>query len=194
MNASPWDGLTRFSLRAQIDVGFNSIDQAGALRLLAAMKDKDMASIGMHNCNLGVEGAKIVAKMVSAMGSLTSLDLRVNKLGPEGAKALAPGLRNNSSLTSIGEGGLDLRNNLLGDEGWSAIIGAVCGSSVSMISSIDASKEGISIAGAKLIAEALGTCVNSALTILDMRYNRLDAREEALRKAVEGNVGFELLT
>ena len=153
-----------------------------------------MASIGMHNCNLGVEGAKIVAEMVSAMGSLTSLDLRVNKLGPEGAKALAPGLSNNSSLTSIGEGGLDLRNNLLGDEGWSAIIGAVCGSSVSMISSIDASKEGISIAGAKLIAEALGTSVNGALTILDMRYNRLDDQEEALRKAVEGNVGFELLT
>ena len=33
-----------------IDVGYNDIGQAAALELLAAMKDKDMVSIGMARC------------------------------------------------------------------------------------------------------------------------------------------------
>ena len=60
----------RVSTLCSIDVGNSSIDQATALELLAAMKDKDMVSIGMAGCKLGVEGAKVVAEMAVASPSL----------------------------------------------------------------------------------------------------------------------------
>jgi len=69
----------------------------------------------------------------------------------------------NLGLREIGSGGLNLRGNSLSDDGWGAIIGAICGSAVSKIYSIDAFAEGISVNGAKLIAEALHTSVNRSL-------------------------------
>ena len=56
-----------------IDVGLNGIDQAAALELLAAMKEKAMVSIGMARCNLGVEGAKVVAEMAAVSRSLSKV-------------------------------------------------------------------------------------------------------------------------
>ena len=55
----------------QVDVGYNSINQAASLDLIAAMKGKPMVSIGMADCNLGVDGAKAVAELVSVTTSLT---------------------------------------------------------------------------------------------------------------------------
>jgi len=57
----------------QVDVGYNSINQAASLDLIAAMKDKPMVSIGMADCNLGVDGAKAVAELVSVTASLTKI-------------------------------------------------------------------------------------------------------------------------
>ena len=79
----------QFCVCVQIDVSYNKIDQAASLELIAAMKGKSMASIGMAECQLGVEGAKAMAVLVSVMGSLTELNLYDNKIGPEGAKAIA---------------------------------------------------------------------------------------------------------
>ena len=56
-----------------IDVGYNGIDQAAALELLAAMKEKVMVSIGMASCKLGVEGAKVVAEMAAVSRSLSKV-------------------------------------------------------------------------------------------------------------------------
>ena len=56
-----------------IDVGFNSIGQAAALEMLAAMKGKNMVSIGMARCELGVEGAKVVAETILGMALLTQV-------------------------------------------------------------------------------------------------------------------------
>ena len=81
-----------------------------------------------------------------------------------GVKALADALSVNASITHIGQGGLDLRSNSIGEEGWAAIIRAVCSSTVSKVSSIDASSEGIGPKGAKLIGEALYTSVNASIT------------------------------
>ena len=96
--------------------------------------------------------------------SCVQLDLGGNELGPEGAKALAPALAASGSLTSISKGGLNLKNNSLGDKGWGAIFAGVCSSKESKISSIDASGEHIGPEGAKLIAEALRTSVTTSLT------------------------------
>ena len=106
---------------------------------------------------------------------------------------MAPAIAASASITHIGWGGLNLRNNNLGDEGWGAIFAGVCSSKVSKIASIDASGERISPKGAKLIAEALRTLVNESLTKVSVWENRLDKKGSAvLRKAVEGRSGFEL--
>ena len=57
----------------QIDVGYNSINQAASLELIAAMKGKSMVSIGMAGCKLGVEGGKAMAELVSVTASVTSV-------------------------------------------------------------------------------------------------------------------------
>ena len=108
----------------------------------------------------------------------------------EGITAIAGALRVNASLTSI-----DLRANNLGDEGWGAILGGICSNKDSKITSIHASGEEISRAGAKLIAEALRTSVTTSLTKLDVSFNSFIKGEEkaALQKAVEGRSGFELI-
>ena len=82
----------------------------------------------------------------------------------EGITAIADALRVTASLTSIGKGGLNLKNNSLGDKGWGEIFAGVCSSEESKISSIDASKDWIGPEGAKLIAEALRTSVTASLT------------------------------
>ena len=83
----------------------------------------------------------------------------------EGITAIADALKVTPSIAHIGEGGLNLRNNELGDEGWGAIFAGVCSSEASKVASIDASDNGIGPKGAKLIAEALRTSVNpSSLT------------------------------
>jgi Ran GTPase-activating protein (RanGAP) involved in mRNA processing and transport len=53
-----------------IDISGNRIGQAASLELLAAMESKKMVRIGMAGCNLGAEGAKIVAKIVAVSSSL----------------------------------------------------------------------------------------------------------------------------
>ena len=87
-----------------------------------------------------------------------------NKLGVEGGEAIGEALKVNASLTSIGEGGLNLKGNYLGDEGWGAIVAGVCANKDGKIAAIDASSKGIGPAGAKLIGEALTTSVSASLT------------------------------
>ena len=57
----------------QIDVSDNPIDRAGSLELIAAMKGRSMVSIGMRDCNLGVEGAKAMAELISVTSSVTEV-------------------------------------------------------------------------------------------------------------------------
>ena len=55
-----------------MDVGFNNIDREQALNLVRIFKEKDqMQSVGLADCNLGIEGVKAVADYISASGSLT---------------------------------------------------------------------------------------------------------------------------
>jgi len=170
----------------ECNVSSNQLDTESATMLAKIGLEKGIMLFGIKrdqkeadfcNKNLGPADAILIASDLSN-SAITSLNLERNHLGPEGAKALAPAIGANRWLSSIGKGGLDLRGNRLGDEGWGTIIGAVCGSTVSKISSIDASEEGIGVAGGKLIAEALRTSVNRSLSSiakggLDLRGNRL---------------------
>ena len=77
---------------------------------------------------------------------------------------MADALRVSTSITHIGKGGLDLKENKLGDEGWGAIFAGVCSNEASKVASIDASGNDIGPKGAKLIAEALRTSANASIT------------------------------
>ena len=83
----------------QIDVGYNSINQAASLELIAAMKGKSMVSIGMAGCELGVEGGKAMAELVSVTASLTRLDVSgYNRFGEEGETALRKAVEGRSGF------------------------------------------------------------------------------------------------
>ena len=113
---------------------------------------------------------------------VVSLDLSEKRLCVASAIVIASLIGVNASLTSIGEGGLNLKNSL-GDEGWGAIFAGVCSSKESKISSIDASRQRIGPKGAKLIAEALHTSVNASLTSCNVLNNNMDV--EAAKSLVE---------
>ena len=109
----------------RVDVRGNIIAGDGAAQLSAAvlgnlkiemfneipikeMRADSFKELNITGKGIGDEGIMVVAGLLPAMASLTSLRLRYNHLGPEGANALAPALAANSSLTS-----LDLDGNQL---------------------------------------------------------------------------------
>jgi len=160
-----------------------------------------LTSLLLGDNNLGDDGVEALSVGLKESKSLATLDLSnmsplSTKFGPKGAAALASAIAVMGSITHIGEGGLDLRGNKLGDEGWGAIFAGVCSSEASKVASIDASGKGIGPKGAKLIAEALRTSVNSSLTRLDVSYNILDRGGngvQLLRDAVRQRKGFALI-
>jgi Ran GTPase-activating protein (RanGAP) involved in mRNA processing and transport len=82
-------------------------------------------SIGLSQRGLGAISAVVIASLISANGSLTSLDLSHNikygsSDGPAFAQALAPGIAANSSLTS-----LNLAQNGMGPDGAKALAPAI---------------------------------------------------------------------
>ena len=136
-----------------LDVRFNDISGEGASQLSAAV----LSHTKMEVFN------EIPVKEMRA-DSLTELNLYDKGIGVVGGMVVAGLLPVMASITHIGEGGLILHCNEIGDEGWAAIIGAVCSSTVSKVSSIDVSGEELRPKGAKLIGEALGTSVNASIT------------------------------
>ena len=93
-----------------------------------------------------------------------NLNFSKKGLGVASATVIACLIPVSASLTSVGEDGLNLKHNDLGDKGWGAIFAAVCGSRESKITSIDAGGEGIGAEGAKVIGRALQSSVSASLT------------------------------
>ena len=152
---------------AQLNLERNELGPEGVAALAPAIAvSSSVTKILVRNNQLGDAGATVLCDALrqSNVTKVQELDLSFNSIGPDGATAVAAMAGVVASRTHIGEGGLDLRNNQLGDEGWGTIFAGVCSSEVSKIASIDASGEGIGPKGAKLIAEALLTSVNPSLT------------------------------
>jgi len=131
---------------------------------------REIASISLRGGTLGSERGKLSATDLAALlgalslnQRLTMLDLSGNSLGsacvPRVLELLAHGM-----IQSVGQHGLNLEGNQVGDEGWGAIFAGICGNKDSKIMSMDVSSERIGPAGVKLIAEALRTCVTGGLT------------------------------
>ena len=108
----------------------------------------------------------IVSESEDSDGEISMIDLT-------GIMAIADALCVNTSITVIGKGGLNLKNNKLGGEGWGAIFAGVCTSASRKIASIDASGERIGPQGVQLIAKALKASVHASMTECDLHNNRL---------------------
>jgi Ran GTPase-activating protein (RanGAP) involved in mRNA processing and transport len=169
-----------------------------SLHSLAALRAGLFDGSSLRECyvlglKLRVDGAAELASAAREKGirlcfalDQTEADFRGKGLSPVDVVLIASELSVSRSMTSIGEGGLDLRGNELGDEGWGAIIAGVCSSKVSKIASIDASRKGIGPTGAKLIAEALKASVNASLTKLSVARNKLgDEGAQAIVSALK---------
>jgi Ran GTPase-activating protein (RanGAP) involved in mRNA processing and transport len=119
--------------------------------------------------------------------SCAQLNLRYNKLGPEGAAALAPAIAVCASMTKIW-----VRNNQLGNEGATILCDALRESTVTKVQELDLAGNRIGPEGAKAVAAM--AAVVASMTRLDVRGNYLgEGGKAALRKALEGRSGFELL-
>ena len=69
------DIVLTLAISSQVDVGYNKIGKEQTLNLVSIFKQKDqMKSVGLADCNLGVDGAKAVADYVSVSGSLTKIE------------------------------------------------------------------------------------------------------------------------
>jgi len=103
-----------------IDISYNELDQAAAIEVLMAIKGKQMLSIRMTRCELGVEGARMLAELLPSMGSIGTLVLQHNNIGSEGASLLAPAIAVCSSLTNC-----DVRYNGISGAGATLLSAAV---------------------------------------------------------------------
>ena len=113
--------------------------------------------------------------------------LSKNQLGAEGAQNLAEFLPVLPSLTE-----LNLYGNEVKDEGVTVICEAVQSNKETKLASLNVGINKIGPAGAKSVAAM--AAVIASLTRLDVRYHALgEEGEAALRKAIEGRSGFELL-
>ena len=92
--------MLTLALCSQVDVGYNSIGKEQALELISIFKEKDqMTSVGLASCDLGADGAKAVADYVSVSGSLTMLDVRLNRgMGADGKAALQKAVEGRSDF------------------------------------------------------------------------------------------------
>ena len=146
---------------------------------IQGMRANSLTELDLNGKYVGVEGGKVVAGLIPVIGGLTSLNLSDNQLcgldrfesgtyTAEGITAIADSMRVNGALTPI-----NLRGNMLGDEGWGAIFAAICGNKDSKIMSTDVSGENIGPAGVKLIAKALRTSVTGSLPKLSLAENKL---------------------
>ena len=150
------------------------------LDALAADDSSRTLCFDLEGCRrLTAEGASQLAATIPV--HIERLELHIRPHGTTFAKAWGNAqhfkdARPNGVMTSVGEGGLNLKDNELGDEGWAAIIEGVTQSKVSKVTAIDCSSESIGPVGARAIGEALRRMsAEVPLTALNVRGNALDA-------------------
>ena len=128
----------------RVDVRLNGITGEGASQLSAAvlananievfneipikeMRANSLTELDLNEKSIGTEGGMVVAGLLPAMASLTSLIIYSNQLGDEGMGAIANALKD-STVSQLAS--LDVCNNKIGPKGAEALAAwlAVCAS------------------------------------------------------------------
>ena len=98
------------------------------------------SGFGREGYRVGVTDLAALLGALSLNHNLTRLDLSGNSLGgtcvPLVLELLLSG---QTSIQSLGEGGLNIKGNGIGDEGWVALLAGICGSKRCKITSVDVS-------------------------------------------------------
>ena len=181
-----------------LDVGYNSLDDEGALGIVRAVRQHDkMTSLGLASCKIGASGAKEIAEYVSGTAVLTDLNLCNNNIGAEGAKAFAEALASGKAVLTY----LNLRANDIGADGAKAIAAALVKNAV--LKDLDLAQNalcGIDIygrgtydpSGIQALAAALSSG-SAVLTSLNLEDNDIGAKgAKAIATALEKNAVFRM--
>ena len=67
------DGISVNASLKSIDIGYNKIGQAMAIELIGIFNTKQLVSVGLGGCCLGVKGAEAVADYIAVSTSLTEV-------------------------------------------------------------------------------------------------------------------------
>ncbi|KAI8814434.1 hypothetical protein BJ742DRAFT_864954 [Cladochytrium replicatum] len=136
-------------------------------------------NLDMSWSDIGVNGAKLIAKYLTNNSTLQHLDLGANNIGKEGARALSIALERNSTLQH-----LDLLSNRMRDEGARALSTALERNSTLQHLYLGSNKIGDD--GARALSTALEW--NSTLQHLDLGGNSIgDEGAQALSTALWHN-------
>ena len=163
------DTLSSLDLRGQMIGPEGAMLLGSIIPLNAVLKNCNL----LQNC-LDVESATMLAKIGSEKGIMlsgmtrdqTEADFLDQNLRPADAILIASDLKLTAVLTS-----LDLRSNIIGDDGAKAIVEALKVNAV--LTKLNLFDNNIGDDGAKAIAEALK--VNEVLNNLDLRRNSIGA-------------------
>jgi hypothetical protein len=163
-----------------LTLGGNSIDDAGAKDLSAALKENSkLVTLGLENNSIGAAGAKDLGAALKENSTLVTLTLYGNSICDAGAKDLSAALKENSTLVT-----LDLQNNSIGAAG-AKDLGAALKENSTLVT-LDLSNNSIGAAGAKDLGAALKE--NSTLVTLNLYGNSIgDAGAKDLSAALKEN-------
>ncbi len=147
-----------------------------------------LTALNLAASNIGVEGAKSIARALSFAGStrIARLNLSGNRFGSAGATTLARALTANAHLTE-----LVLRGNPIGAEGAAALSAALCSGGSgeranSTLAVLDLTACALGDGGCEHLADALAT--NPTLQTLLLADNRIgDVGARALSEALTRN-------
>ena len=104
-----------------LDIGLNSIDDAGASALAEALLENiTLTTLNIPVNNIREDGARALATALQQNATLTTLNISGNRIGDDGVCALAGALRQNRTLAV-----LDLSNQYISDAGLHALADAI---------------------------------------------------------------------
>ena len=164
----------------QGDIKLEGIDDASAAVLAAVLEaNTTLTSLNLFNNNLGPAGAESLATALKTNKTLTDLYLAGNNLGPAGAESFARALKTNTTLRN-----LNLSSNNLGPAG--AELPARALKRNKTLTNLYLADNSIRPAGAESLAIALK--INTTLTNLNLSRNKLGpAGAESFATALKTN-------
>ncbi len=168
-----------------LDLGSNSIGEAGALAIAESLKgNTTLTSLNLYNNEIGEAGARAIAESLKGNTTLTTLDLGNNSIGEPGARAIAENLKGNTTLST-----LDLGWNSIGETGVQAVAESLKGNATLSTLKLAGNK----IGGAGACAVAVSLKGKSTLTSLDLGYNSIaDAAQRTIREILKNNPNLKI--
>lgn len=185
--------LKTVKMAIQLDLGYNSIGDKGAIALAQHLKDTNVTTLNLSFSDIGDKGAIALAKCLKDT-NVTALHLGENSIGDKGATALAQCLKDTNVTI------LSLIDNNIGDEGATALAQYLKDTN---ITTLNLSIGNIGDKGTTALAKCLK---DTNITTLNLSHNKIGnkgatALAQCLKdtnitflELLRGNIGDEEIT